>query len=879
MRSALCAALVFGASVATAADPDYTHFENKIRPILVAQCQSCHSEAAAKAGKLKGGLKLDTRESFRKGGDNGAAFVPGKPGESLLMKTLKYESDIQMPPDGKLDAKAIADFERWIAAGAEDPRTATVTAVAGIDLVKGREFWAFKAPQLHKAPVNADPKKAAWATTDLDRFILAKLDEKGLKPVSAADKRTLIRRVTLDLIGLPPTPEEVDAFENDSAPDAFDKVVERLLKSKAYGERWARMWLDVARYSEDQAHNFANKPKTNAFRYRDWVIDAFNADMPYDLFAKLQIAGDLIPTERMDPTTKLAGLGFFGLGAEFYRDAGCGPKADADELDDRVDTLTRGFLGLTVSCARCHDHKFDPIPQKDYYSLAGIFNGTKLVSAPLVSPEIAKAFADGQKAAKDADDKIKAALADAAKNAAIAAAPDAAKYLVAAQAILADKKKTKALPEELAKKEKLNRYFLDRWVKAIEASANSKPLAPLKEFAGAKPDTDTLTKKMAEAVKAMQGGKPTPDQTVFVKAFLTDAAAPFFVPPADADKVPTDDAAKAKVAELRTKLDAAQKAMPPAPATASVLTGGGTAMKLFIRGNPLTFGDLAPKGFLQVMSASTAVAKDYSRLDLAESIASKSNPLTARVIVNRVWQAHFGRGLVSTPSNFGKLGGPPSHPELLDTLAVGFMENGWSLKWLHRQIVRSATYGMSGAADSANAALDGDNVYLWHAPRRRLDIEQWRDALLSVAGHLDATPGGPTYDLRDANNRRRTVYARISRHELDGLLRLFDFPDANVTADRRASTTAPQQQLFALNSEFMAIQAKAFAARIEKAGGADAERVKAAYRIAYQRPPSDRELTLGSKFVGAKPNPADKLTRWQQYAQILLASNELMYAD
>ena len=319
--------------------------------------------------------------------------------------------------------------------------------------------------------------------------------------------------------------------------------------------------------------------------------------------------------------------------------------------------------------------------------------------------------------------------------------------------------------------------------------------------------------------------------------------------------------------------------MPVEPPTAAVVAGAGTAMKIHVRGNPLAFGDLAPKGFLQVIPGSTAAAKDYSRLDLADAIASKSNPLTARVIVNRVWQAHFGRGLVNTASNFGKLGGPPSHPELLDTLAVGLMEHGWSLKWLHRQIVLSATYGLSSANDSANAAIDGDNTYLWHGPRRRLDIEQWRDGLLSVAGHLDATAGGPTFDLRDANGKRRTVYAKISRHELDGLLRLFDFPDANVTADKRTSTTAPQQQLFALNSEFMAIQAKAFAARIEKAATDDAGRVKAAYRIAYQRAPSDKEVSLGVTFAGAKPSATDKLTRWQQYAQILLASNELMYVD
>ena len=869
MRLAPFVAVLLGVPFVTAAEPDYSHFENKIRPMLAEQCLSCHSEAAAKAGKLKGNLRLDTRAGLLKGGDSGAVIVVGKPGESLLLTMLKSDGDDQMPPTGKLDAKVIADFEKWIAAGAPDPRTGAEASAGGIDLAKGREFWAFQAPRIYKAPATINP----WAKTNLDRFVLAKLTEKGLKPVAAADKRTLIRRVTLDLTGLPPTPEDVDAFEKDSSADAFDKVVERLLKSKVYGERWARMWLDVARYAEDQAHNFANKPKTNAFRYRDWVIDAFNADMPYDRFTKLQIAGDLMATEGTDLTTKLAGLGFFGLGAEFYRDAGCGPKADADELDDRVDTLTRGFLGLTVACARCHDHKFDPIPQKDYYSLAGIFNGAKLTSAPLVAPTIAKAYADGQKTVKDAEDKIKATIAEASKTTANFATLDAGKYLVAAKSILADKK-NKALPDELAKAEKLSPYFLARWVKALEASATSKALAPLKELMHPNVDVAAFQKTMNYTVKEIG---PTTHQSEFAKAYFTDAAAPFFVPPADAEKVLTADD-KSKIADLRSDLEAVKKAAPAAPPSAPVLSGPGTAMKIHVRGNPLKFGDLAPKGFLQVMSA-TISAKDYTRLELADSIASKSNPLTARVIVNRIWQAYFGRGLVSTPSNFGKLGGPPSHPELLDTLAVGFMDNGWSLKWLHRQIVSSATYQLSSANDPVNAAIDGDNTYLWKAPRRRMEIEMWRDGLLSVAGHLDPTPGGPTYNLADANNKRRTVYAKISRHELDGLLRLFDFPDANVTADKRTTTTAPQQQLFALNSEFMAIQARAFAARIEKSAAADEERVKAAYRIAYQRTPNDKELSLGVKFASAKPNATDKLTRWQQYAQILLASNELMYVD
>jgi hypothetical protein len=312
---------------------------------------------------------------------------------------------------------------------------------------------------------------------------------------------------------------------------------------------------------------------------------------------------------------------------------------------------------------------------------------------------------------------------------------------------------------------------------------------------------------------------------------------------------------------------------------AHVISGNGAGMKVYIRGNPATPGDAAPKGFLQVLNCSAAAGKDYTRLDLANAIGSKDNPLTARVIVNRVWAVHFGRGLVSTPSNFGKLGSPPTHPELLDWLAVNFMKNGWSMKWLHRQILLSSTYQLESRPDAANDKVDAGNVYLWRGTRHRLEVELWRDSLLSVSGNLDPTKGGPTFDLRDANAKRRTVYAKISRHELDGLLRLFDFPDANVTADKRNVTTVPQQQLFAMNSEFMTIQAKAFAARVDKMASTDPDKVIAAYRLAFGRNPDDRELELAERFLKLPPRSDDKLTRWQQYTQILLASNELMYVD
>jgi hypothetical protein len=696
----------------------------------------------------------------------------------------------------------------------------------------------------------------------------------GVKPVPTAEKRTLIRRVYYDLTGLPPTNDEIEAFLADNSPEASAKVIDKLLASSSYGEKWARHWLDVAHYAEDQAHTFGVKPKTQAWRYRDWVIAALNADMPYDRFVKLQIAGDMLTDAGEDPFTKYAGLGFLGLGAEYYKNTAAA-QAIAEELDDRVDTLTRGFLGLTVSCARCHDHKFDPIPTRDYYSIAGIYMGTNMNDAPLVTPNELKAYNEAQAKVKEIDDKVKALIADAGKAAQKQAQTQTSKYLIAAVKIK-EKKNGKTSVNELAKTEGLNSYFLNKWVKFLETPA-AKALPAMKDWFALKPmATDEEVKAAAEVLqKAVAEGSKN---QVVHKAVVTDQAAPFFIAPADAEKFVAEDD-KPKLTDLRTELEKRKKASPPAPPVAHVISGNGAGMKIYIRGNPATPGEAAPKGFLQVLSSSTLASKDFTRLDLANAIASKDNPLTARVIVNRVWAVHFGRGLVNTPSNFGKLGDRPSHPELLDWLAVNFMKNGWSLKWLHRQILLSSIYQLDSRPDVANDKIDAANIYLWRGSRRRLDIELWRDSLLAVSGNLDPSRGGPTFDLRDPNAKRRTVYAKISRHELDGLLRLFDFPDANVTADKRTTTTVPQQQLFALNSDFMVNQAKAFAARVEKLASTDPDKVIAAYRLAFGRIPDTREMELAERFLKLPPRSEDKLTRWQQYAQILLASNELMYVD
>jgi mono/diheme cytochrome c family protein len=685
-------------------------FEKKVRPLLVEQCQECHGP-----DKQKGGLRLDSRAALLTGGDSGPAVEPGQPDKSRLVKAVQYTSDPRMPPKAKLTADQIGILTNWVRMGAPWPKSAAAARPAASTMTvtaKDREFWAFR-------PVTTPPvpkvRDSQWAKTDIDRFILAGLEAKNLKPVAAADKRTLIRRVYFDLVGLPPTPAEVDAFLADESPEAFAKVVDHLLGSPHYGERWARHWLDVARYGEDQAHTFQARKYPDGHRYRDWVVKALNTDLPYNRFVEYQIAGDLLAGP--DRPDRLAALGYFALGPVYYG------KATADELDDRVDTLTRGFLGLTVACARCHDHKFDPIPQRDYFSLAGVFSST-----------------------------------------------DYKEYVLTADG-------------------------------AIDEKAESVPTDKAKD------------KKDKEPRKPVLHG-------------LTEAKNP-------------------------------------------------ANMRVHLRGNPANLGDEAPRRFLAVLSdAPKAFQTGSGRLELAKALTDPKNPLSARVIVNRVWMHHFGRGIVGTPSNFGSLGERPTHPELLDYLASTFVAGGWSLKKLHREILLSATYQLSSRHDERNVTVDGDNRLLWRMNRRRLEVEPWRDAMLAVAGNLDLKAGGPPADLSSPDNRRRTLYGSVSRHNLDPLLRLFDFPDPNLTSDRRPETSVPLQQLFVLNSEFMARQAKAFAGRVTAVGTDDAVRIRTAFQLAYGRPPTDQEVTLGTGFL--KTAGADA---WDKYAQVLLSANEFAFVD
>lgn len=1041
---------------ATAAKPQadtesIEFFEEKIRPVLVQHCDECHTSDSK---NLKGGLRLDSKTSAREGGDSGPAVVPGNVEESLLISALRYES-FEMPPKGKLSDDIIDDFVKWIEMGAADPREEDLITAPEIDFQEARQFWSFQ-PVRKPNPPWVD--QVGWTSGMIDFFTLAKMEEIGLSPVSEASRRNILRRATFDLIGLPPTPEEVEAFLDDDSPEAFQTVIDRLLQSKHYGERWGRHWLDVARYAEDQAHTFAVKANSSGYRYRDWVIKAFNRDLPYDQFVRLQIAGDLIGSdstgnsEQAENYDHLIALGFFGLGAQYYKNSDKA-KAMADELDDRVDTLTRGFLGLTVSCARCHDHKFDPIPTQDYYSLAGIFSSSKLHNASLCTAEEIASYDSGQQRIKQAEEAIKKFLAEAKISGAESKADEIARYMQATWRVRSAMSHGKSITQEIAEKDGLNPFFLKRWVdfldpqrkdkipflkewfeltamdlnqdgKVIPAKVSkasiafqnrvqrdirirdgvteeqfgqgnvvhspgsprfvtplvtkSRPTANIKaNVSGAKQlflvvsdggngrscdhadwiaprligkngelkltdlkwkkhegesgirvntnfqgqpirvggkayavgigvhASSTITYDLPEGYDRFeaiggldnsgsdQGGcgdqasiqfsvyTETPSsESLLTTVFGKDG--PFAVPDKELENF-LEGRERDALLELRGELESAKQMAPPMYAIAHSYADGKIAdMKVHVRGNPARQREVAPRRFLQILAGENRpqYTTGSGRRQLAEAISDSDNPLTARVIVNRIWQHHFGRGIVGTPSNFGKLGDPPSHPKLLDYLAAQLIESGWSIKTLHREIMLSSTYRLGSDSNLANSEIDADNRFLWRANRRRLDIESWRDTLLDVAGTLDRSMGGPSTNLSDSNNVRRTVYAKISRHELDDLLRLFDFPDANITSSKRTETTVPQQQLFVLNSPFMIAQAKSFAARLhQEAPASDMNRIRRGFQLAYGRPPAETELRLGIDYLSAEHDPENKLTRWETYAQVLLGSNELMYVD
>ena len=874
--------VAFAATTAERAE----QFEMKVRPILANRCYGCHSSAPL------GGLAVNSRNGLLKGGKTGPAVVPGKPEESLLIQTIEHSLEKMKMPLGqsKLPDAEIAVLAAWIKDGAFWPEPAVAAGAPKSKYVitaEQRKFWAF---QPIAKPEPAVVKNAKWAVAPLDRFVLAQLEKNNMKPNSPATRADLIRRAYLDLTGLPPTYEETRSFVSDPSPKAFASVVDRLLSSKEYGERWGRYWLDVARYADDRMDSDVMLPYPNSFRYRDWVIQAFNDDMPYDLFVKAQIAGDqLAETKRLAP-----GLGFYGLSPEL--------------TDDRVDVTTRGFLALTGACAQCHDHKFDPIPTKDYYALQGVFSSTKRAEFELAPTEQVKAYKAQAKKIDELKKRIESFLHNQATQLAEALAADSPRYIRAARKVMSAPVQTVA---EVASADQLDRITLEHWVTYLKTGPVDN-----KYLQGWREESFDLVKFKQEALAVMLERKQVDEKNLLSRA-TNDANSKgetFALPPdrfylwrdlffndfygrefkQEEDGILyygpnrgylTSDGTverffegqwKSYLSNMRAELKELQAKLPPQYEYAHAIKDNPTPIdeKIRIGGSEENQGETAPRAFLSILSEGDPkpFTKGSGRLELAEAIADAKNPLTARVMVNRIWQHHFGEGLVRTVSNFGRMGEKPSHPELLDYLASRFIENGWSMKKLHREIMLSATYQLSADSNAANLAQDGDNRLLWRANRQRLDAESMRDTLLSAAGELDLTAGGKPTPLEDIQNRRRSVYGFVSRRKLDGALALFDFPNPNLSAEKRTTTATPLQQLFFLNSEFLTARAKALTSRLAEAKTVE-ERIKQAYRLVFGREATAEELRLGRAYI------AQGKDAWLSYAQVLLSSNELVFVN
>jgi hypothetical protein len=924
-------------------------FESKIRPILAESCYKCHSD---EAGKSKADLRLDSRDALRTGGTSGVVIVPGDPDKSLLIEAVRYKNeDLQMPPadeGGRLSAEKIALLEEWVRLGAPDPRSGGKPHP--MDIAGARKHWAFQPVSKPAAPA---VKNKAWLRTPVDAFILAQFEAKMVAPSKPADPRTLLRRVTYDLTGLPPSPAEMEAFLGDRSPEAYDKVVERLLSSPAYGERWGRFWLDIARYADTKGYLAGNVERRFTFShtYRDYVIRAFNEDKPFDRFIVEQIAADQLPLG--EDKSALAALGFLTLGRRFLNNQN-------DIIDDRIDVVTRGLMGLTVTCARCHDHKFDPIPTKDYYSLHGVFaSSEEPAEKPLLGPLAdSPAYQQFLKKTAGIEAKIKERERSEVEKFLGGVRANTGNYLLGAH-------DAKSLPEGekidvFAGVRKLNAEVLKRFPPWLEQAQkeNHPVLAPW--FALAALPAENFATKAAELIsqwkervaarasvpesgEGRRGARESEFNRVVIEALakaekpvtsLKEVAAIYNQVFADADKpapaaAPVDVSASGsgrievpsksemgprnelhsltlvattagsekeqiyallkardapwnlgyeetmrmlkrqidgKRAPLRREIEALNWTEPGAPLRAMALVDKAAPAnsQIFLRGNPANKGGEVPRQFLEVLSDEARVPFEHGsgRLDLAREIASPKNPLTARVFVNRVWGWHLGQALVRTPSDFGVRTVAPVHQPLLDWLAASFMEHGWSVKQLHRWIVRSNVYQQSSDEHPRAAALDPDNQLVHRFNRRRLEFEALRDTVLAVSGSLDRKAGGLPDDLtKEPFPTRRTVYGFIDRQNLPGLFRTFDFPNPDVSSAQRFTTTVPQQALFMMNSPFTQEQARQLVRRVEISGAeSEPEKIRTLYQVAYQRAPDAKELEMAQAFlhrpaIAAEPRP------------------------
>ncbi|MBI3878183.1 MAG: PSD1 domain-containing protein [Verrucomicrobia bacterium] len=895
LLAGIAATLNAAAPVPEKLDPDQlAFFEKKIRPVLVEQCYKCHS---ATSEKVKGGLLLDTKEALLKGGSTGPAIVPGKPDKSLLIKLLKSDKDDErMPPKGDaLSDHVIADFEQWVRSGAPDPRVTPVGAKSGltVDMEKAKKHWAFQPVSAPPMPQVKDSKH--WARTPLDKFVLAKLEAKNIEPSPLADKRTLIRRATFDLIGLPPSPQEVADFLADNSPTAFEKVVDRLLASPHYGERWARHWLDVARYADTSGDRTGGKradPKyPYAWTYRDYVINAFNADKPYDRFIVEQLVADRL--ELGESKMPLAALGFLTVGKRFMGNIN-------EVIDDRIDVVTQGLMGMTAACARCHDHKFDPIPQRDYYGLHGVFaSSQEPEDEPMLYPPADKAaYADFLKKSEEIEANIAGIRETEERRVLAMFRAGADKYLLAARefAQTANKKSASAFSRQKG----LDPDIFDQWVEALNkwqgahhpvlspwfaiaslkdedfagkakelaekfatGSCDGKAINPLvaKLFSAAPKSLDEVAEAYAKLFKDVDkawqaaekdGAKSFEAPREEVRLVLYGSDSPIRLDRRGFQRVIGNRIQNLEGAE-HTKLSDLKLTHPGSPARAMALTDKARPADSFImiRGEPANRGPVVPRQFLEILSTGKPepFKNGSGRLDLAHSVASRDNPLTARVFANRMWHWHFGDAIVRTLGDFGLRSEPPSNQELLDYLATQFMGNGWSVKKLHKLILLSATWQQSSRDNPKNSAVDPGNSLFWRQNLQRLDFESLRDALLVLGGKNEFEKiGGPSVDL--AGSGRRTLYGYLDRAKIPDAYRIFDFANPDMTAPQRLLTTVPLQALFMMNNPFVIEQARNITSRPEMiSGGRDEEKVSFLYQLINQRSPSAGETKLALAYL------------------------------
>jgi mono/diheme cytochrome c family protein len=923
--------------VVGAASPAGDFFESRVRPIFANNCSGCHGNMAAS------GLRIDSLGALLKGGNSGPAIVPGDPAKSLLIQAVKQTGELKMPKGGHLKPEEIAVLEDWVKMGAPWPNSPVAAATPSGPTItpEQKKFWSFQPLHAPAVPAVVDKK---WASNDLDKFVLAKLEEQKLHPVAQADKRTLIRRVTYDLTGLPPTAEEVEAFENDHSPKAYERVVDRLLASSAYGERWGRHWLDVVRYGEDDVRGLdpmgrGYMPWNGAYLYRDWVIKAFNDDMPYSTFVKAQLAGDLVDAKERDKL--ITGTAMLGQGPWIW-DQAEPIQGRADERNERVDMVTRGLLGLTVACARCHNHKYDPILQKDYYALVGVFASTTYNEYPVSSAATVIAWQRKQDQLVALRKQLGEFTQHETEQLSEILAYETSKYMVAAWRVSGEPK----MPlDQAASKDKVDPEMLERWVSYLKTPKKQYPF--LKDWqamvasGGSEDEAKALgdsfqelvisvmldarkIKKENDIIKA-KGDVPEPlDRDAKPNEFETDDQ---FCPGCllELKTLPTEKATlwvdlflrlsesgddeRAKpglfvfrgwslnrrlstqwqehIEALNKQIEDAEKAAkeikyPFFHGVADKPKAINVAVNL--RGNPHSLGDEVPRHFPTVLSPDDAkpFSKGSGRLELADDVIHSG--LAMRVFVNRVWKWHFGTGIVNTPDNFGKAGDPPSNPELLEYLASSFVANGMSVKKLQREILLSSVYRLASQDAADNAEKDPANRYYWRFNRQRLDAEEIRDSVLFAAGALDLKKsGGPSADFADDNNKR-TVYCKISRFRMNNFLQVFDFPNPSFTAEQRFSTIVPLQRLYFMNSSFVYKQAEQVAKRVYDKGD-DAARIREAYRILFARAPSQKEAELGLKFLQSTPDlkgetiTGQPSTAWKEYARVLLSSNEFEFMN